>query len=140
MKFGKKEMKMGPGYRGPRIAAHEKRLEQFRQTLENLAQKIANKEGVFAKFRGEFTYAEDRAVEETLKHDVAADCIHPTIKGHKAIAEVFWNNAEHLLAKKCFRIMIFPHFLQNVKTKEVTEESFGVGLDFVQKNRRASHK
>ena len=41
-------MKMGPGYRGPRIAAHEKRLEQFRQTLENLAQKIVNKEGVFA--------------------------------------------------------------------------------------------
>ena len=36
--FGE-EMKMGPGYRGARIAAHEKRLEQFRQTWKILRRK-----------------------------------------------------------------------------------------------------
>ena len=43
-----------------------------------------------------FSYAFDESSIDELKNDVAADCIHPTIKGHKAIAKIFWETSQHL--------------------------------------------
>ena len=60
-------------------------------------------------------------------------CIHPN-KSHKAIAEVFWNNAEHLFSEEMLPNYDFSSLPPKWKTKEVTEESFGVYLDFVKKS------
>ena len=70
--------------------------------MATLAEEISSRSGDFENFTGNFVYAIDAEKEKTLYNEVSVDCMHPSISGHKAMSEIFWNASQDIFEEDNF--------------------------------------